>query len=696
MDAIFTGSGIGTNRAYAYDGEEDTYTAAIKARIADAVDYEESHLQLAREENQAYYYGELPGLGNVDEADQAGDDEQPNKSTFVSTDVRDTILSILPSLLRIFTSAEHVAEFVPNTEEQEPMAKQAYLYVNYVFYEENDGFLSLHSVFKDALTVRTGIMKWWTDTDDEVEEQTFTNITAEQYQFLISEMPEVEVVDLEGGQDGVINSLTLRYYKSVPLTKAAPVPPEEFRVSRYAKTVDTADLIGHERVVPVSDLVKKGYDLEDIRNFVTRNDNSMSEERLLRNPALVDDYSGVDGVLYGEWYIRIDGDGDGVDELRYICTIGDNYQIVEDHIVPHHNFAVFQCDPRPHTVVGDAITDLVKDIQRIKTFMARGLLDNLAESTNPKTVINELTTNIDDALNDEVGAVIRTRGNVNEAVAFSRVPFVGDDLQANIDYFDKVRASRTGITEASKGLDPRAMQSTALSGIDAIVQGAQERIELIARVLAETGLRPLLRGLLREVVNNPNQARTVKLTGTWVKVNPSLYDPGMRVKVNPTLGKGSDMIRLQALSEVQATQQLVIEKFGVKNNPLCGPIEFRNTLVDKLELVNIRNASRYFKPIDPQVMAAIDASPNEPDPASVLAQAELEKNKKDVVIAIGEQEQKKASLDFQREKLAVDDDFRRDKLNVDAAVDAIAALKGIQEQLSPQKGLLSLNTPDAE
>ena len=58
-----------------------------------------------------------------------------------------------------------------------------------------------------------------------------------------------------------------------------------------------------------------------------------------------------------------------------------------------------------------SIADYTEDIQKIKTNMMRGILDSLAEWINPKTVVNELMVNLDDALNDDLGAVIRTRGD---------------------------------------------------------------------------------------------------------------------------------------------------------------------------------------------------------------------------------------------------------------------------------------------
>lgn len=698
METIFNNSGIGANRSpsatYLGDGDQNEYHARLVAMIEDSVDYEQSYLQGNREEAQGYYYGKLPALPGSD--DTTDEDERPNKSRFVSTDVRDTILTILPSLIRIFTSShERIAEFTPTIEANQDMADQAYDYVNHVFYEENEGFLILHSLFKDALTVKTGIVRWWTDTSQEVQEQTFRGITQEQLQVLIYEMPDVEVVDLVNSPDGIIAELTLRYYENKPQTKVVAVPPEEFRISRYARTMGSSSLVGHEFDKPASELIQMGLEPEFVAQYVGQAP-SFSEERFLRNPGLSDDYRGLgDTCVYGDWYIRIDGDGDGVDELRHICTIGNDYRIISDDMVPYHNFAVFCPDPRPHTVVGDSVADLVVDIQRIKSFMARGMIDNLAESTNPKMVINELITNIEDALNDDVGAIIRTRGDPNAAVAFSKVPYIGADLQTNIDYLDNVRASRTGITEASKGLDPKAMQSTALSGIDAIVQGAQERIELIARILAETGLKDMLRGLLREVTNNPNQERTLKLRGKWTKVDPSLYDPSMRVTVNPTIGKGSDMIRLQALGNVQQTQMTIIEKYGVKNNPLVGPQEFRNTLEDMLGIVNIKNVSRYYKPITQEIIDGINQSPDTPDPAQLLAQAELEKVKAGTVKAISDKDTHEKKQEFDVLKLKVDDDFRRDKLNVDSTIAASDAIAKDGADIQANQGLLSMNHQDA-
>lgn len=678
METIFKNSGIGGSAtAHLYGDDADDYSRVVKAMIDDAVDFEESYLSRAREDNQAYYNGLQPAFAV---ASEEGEEEPVNRSTFVSTDVRDTILTVMPSLIRIFTSMdEDVAFFIPHTEDMQEMADQCRDYVNYVFFEDNPGFLILHSVFKDAMTVKAGITKWWTDTSHEVAEHTFQNITQEQYQYLVHEMPDVEVVEM-GEMDpetGFIDEVTFRYVKSKPQTKLAAVPPEEFRISRDAKDVESAGLVGHEAIVPISELVKKGYDPDELRDYLSTQV-SYSDERYMRNPGLTDDRM-AEGVLYGEWYIRVDGDGDGVDELRYICTIGENREIIEDFVVPYTRFALWGCDPVPHTAIGDCLADITKDIQRFKSNMMRGQIDNLAESITPRTVVNELVTNIEDVLNDEVGAVIRTRGDPNASVAFSKTPYVGEEVQATINYMDQVRASRTGITEASKGLDPKAMQSTSLVGIDAIVSGAQERIELIARILAETGLRPTLKGLLREIVDNPNPIRTIKLRGKWTSVNPSLFDPTMRIQVNPTLGKSTDTVRLSVLTQIKETQTMILDKFGL-NNPVVTVNEFLNTVEDILKLGNIKNFGRYFLRPDENTMKAIMTAPKEPDPATVLAQAELEKVKKDTIVAMGKQDNDDARLQLENKQVSLDDDFRRDKLNVDTAV----KLLDIQMDPKPQ------------
>jgi hypothetical protein len=376
----------------------------------------------------------------------------------------------------------------------------------------------------------------------------------------------------------------------------------------------------------------------------------------------------------------VDGDGDGIDELRHVCTIGSQRTIIHDEVVTHPRFSVWGADPRPHTVIGDCMADIVKDIQRIKTFMSRGQLDNLAEAIHPRAVVNELITNIEDVLNDEVGAIVRTRGDPSSAVSYTKTPYEGDKVQETVNYLDQVRASRTGITEASKGLDPQAMQSTAMVGINAIIQGAQERIELIARLLAETGLRPMLEGILREVTNNPNHTRTVKMRGKWVEVNPSLYDPNMTIQVNPSLGKGTDIVRLQALSKVEQTQMLILEKFGI-SNPIVTPEHFLNTQKDMLSIANIKNTSRYFGEITPEILAAIQSTPKEPDPATVLAQAELEKTKGKTLEAIGDQKLKEGRLILDSRKASEEADFRRDKLNLDSTIKALDAVGTMIENL---------------
>ena len=205
--------------------------------------------------------------------------------------------------------------------------------------------------------------------------------------------------------------------------------------------------------------------------------------------------------------------------------------------------------------MGDSIADYTEDIQKIKTNMMRGVLDSLAESINPKTVVNELMVNLDDALNDDLGAVIRTRGDPSQAVMYTQTPFVGQAALPILELMNDMLSRRTGLTDAAKGLDPKAIQSSTQIGVEAVINGAQERVELVARVLAETGFKDLFVGLVNEIAENPCPPRMLQINGKFVPFDPSTLDASMSVEVNPNLGKGNDMVRMMALSGIKQDQQ---------------------------------------------------------------------------------------------------------------------------------------------
>lgn len=660
----------------AEEPDDTVYTTTVRAMIDDARSFEDEVLGPARDDNLRYFYGDEPA--------QEGD----GKSSAVSTDFRDTVMAILPSLMRIFTSTENVVNCSPNYKGQEEMARQCTDYLNYLLWEDNNGFLVLHDIIKDALRCKTGVMRWWTDNEEEVTEQEYSNLTQEQLQFLISENPSTQVVDQEPHPQmpNILARARVRFVKSKPLTKIMSVPLDEFRVSRKAKDVDNAPLIGHDQVINISELVKQGYTLEELADYLGASPDNYSTDRLFRNSGLdTGDITDAWDVRYGCYYIRIDKDGDGIAELREIHTIGDDHYILYDEVVQHANFSVWCPDPEPHTLVGDSPADLVKDIQTIKTNMLRGSLDSLAQSIWPRTVFNQTVTNTDDVLNDEIGAPIRTTSDPGSAVMSIAHTFVGQPVFAMFEVMEGLRQARTGISDASKGVDPRALQSTNVTGIDAIVQGAQERIELCARILAETGMKQLFRGLLREIVNNPNQPRMVQLRGKWENVNPSTFDPTMRISVNPTLGKGSDMTKLMVLQEVKATQTAVMTQYGIEN-PLCGVQEFRNTLVDILAIANVKNVGRYYREIDEETVKRIASTPKEPDAATLLAQSEMEKNRVKMATEI-------SKANFNDRKLRVDDDFRRDEMIVKGLLDAAKVEAQFAYEVN-EAAIEAENTPD--
>lgn len=647
---------------------EEDVNAALKAAIDDAVDYSDDDLAPDRLIALQYYRGDA--FGN----------EEEGRSQVVMTEVRDVILSMMPSLMRIFTASERPVEFAPRRAENIPHAEQATDYVEYVFNVDNPGFSLIFSAIKDALLLKTGVLMWGTKVTSEIQEETYPQISSEQLNMLIEEDPTTEIVETQPAGEVVIDEMLgiTQPVMSAKVRKIAKnkrqfvvsVPPEEFLVARNAQTLDTAEYVGRRCLKTLSELVEMGYDADEIKeNGNTSSSLETNTEAEVRNPGLHQFLSSgasstdpsLDKYLYVESYIRLDVDGDGIAELRKICSVGETpyilyNELAEDSLVP---FAVFSPDPNPHMVVGNSIADQVRDLQLIKSNIMRNTLDSLAQSILPRTGVVEGQVNLDDVLNTEMGGIIRMRqpGMVQPLDQ----PFVGQQSLPLLSYLDDIRAQRTGITKASQGVDPDVLQSTTKAAVTATMSAAQERIELVARIFAETGFKRLFRGLLREIIRNQDQPRVVRLRNQWVPVDPKSWDADMDVVVNVGLGTGNAAEKAQLLNLVAQSQMQMMQMLGL-TNPVAGLKEYRDTMAQILTLNGFRDSAKYFKQVDEaavqQLMAQQAQAAQKPDPTTLLAQVQAQQIQSDIQIA-----QMKAQLELQKQVNA--DDRERDKLDAD-------------------------------
>ena len=642
---------------------EEQLQGVISAEITDAISFIDDDIGGNRALATEYYYGDLFG------------DEEEGRSQVVSMDVRDTVQGILPSLMRIFFGPERVVEFAPQGPEDVASAEQATDYVDFIFKRDNPGFKILHSAFKDALVRKCGIVKYWWDESVEVRAESFSMLD-EQSMMMLTSDPNVEISAVReypvpgtepmNEAQGIMTPPPMMYDVEIKRriksgkVKIEALPPEEFLIDRRAKSIEDATFVGHRTMKTVSDLVAMGYDYEEmVEQSGNGNDFDNNQEYTSRNPfAVISTANNGDpsskSVMYIEGYLKVDFDGDGIAEMRRICTIGTGNKVIRNEIVSERQFADFCPDPEPHTFFGMCPADVVMDIQRIKSNVQRGILDSLAQSIHPRTAIVEGQANMEDVLNTEVGAVIRMRAP--GMVQPFTTPFVGQAAFPMLDYLDDIKQTRTGISKAAAGLDADALQSTTKAAVSATVNAAHQHIEMIARIFAETGLRKLFTGILKLVVENQDRARMVRLRNTFVPIDPRSWDAKMDVIVNVGVGDGTIEDRINILNQVAARQEMLIEKTG-PNNPVVSIPQYTNTLTKMLQLAGIKDSANYFNQLPNDFQLPEPPAPK-PTPEEILAQVQAQSIQADI-------QKKAAELQLDRERMLMADDRERDRIEQD-------------------------------
>lgn len=551
-----------------------------------------------RAQSLSYYQGEP--FGN----------EQEGRSSVVMRDVFEVVEWIKPSLLRIFTSGEEVVKFQPQNADDVPKAQQETDYVNHVILERNSGFLTIYEWFTDALLLMNGYVVAYWDESSHVTEEIYEGQTQDQVAMLLSDSG-VEVLEQDKRTlQTIIGPLEIHDLKIRRVVKDGQlrircIPPERVLVDHSHNSVclQTADFVGYWEEMTISELrdMLPDADIPDdlgesesaatLRSDIVgtaRNPVDPLNKRSDNDPSGSDPAMRVIKVYFG--WMRVDADGDGIAERRRMIVAGEEplYDEVDDLV----SMAAITPTIMPHRHTGIDVVQVVKDLQLIKSTLMRGLLDNMYQANNGRFAIDEDRVNIDDMLVSRPNGIVRVTGEPTMAIHPLIAPSMSGNVLQAIEYLDGVKEERTGVSRLNQGLDANTLNKT-MGGQAALQAAAQMRIELIARVFAETGFKDLC-GIVHALLRMHQRIdQIVQLRGEWVTVNPSDWYARNDMRVTVGLGTGDSTNRLQHMQMIVTAQQNML------NMGLASRDTLYNGLVEFTKAAGFKDASKFWIKPDP-------------------------------------------------------------------------------------------------
>lgn len=633
------------------DKRNGALTAAVSHLVKECESYREE-LSIDRDKAMEYFDGKMDDVPVID-----------GRSKVVSRDVRAHIKKVLPSLIRTILGNDQVAEFQPMGEGDEEYADQASDFISNVVFPESDGYEAVEDAIHDALKLRNGIIRWWHEKKDSVQvtqhtgldEMALVQLISDDDVTVLEQDQRVEMVDVEGQgpTPSPVYDVKIRKRFTNGRTRLGAVPPEQLLVHPDAMCIEESPLTGINMRQRRSDLVAMGYDrdLVDSLPIAGSTSDQDDEERTRRRDLINDDNAtaakAMQEVEYYELYVRYDADDDGIAELRRLIYAG---AIKEEYLLENEEwddvpFADIISERRPHQREGSSVADDTMEGQKVKTVLLRETLDNIYWQNKPQPIVDEqAVVNPDAVLNPAFGKPIRVSAgtDVRAALGFTQVPFVGGQSFQMLDYFDREMSDVTGISDASGGLAPDALQNVTAKASSMVEQAGIAQTELMARTIAR-GLVPVFKGLLKLTIKHQDKPRTIRLRRKWVTFDPKPWNSGMDVIVNTGLGAGTRERDMMMMQMIVGLQEKLLAQLGAVNNPFVSPKNVFNALTKLVQASGMRATDQFFtEPTEDQINKLIAQQSNQPNP-------EMEKLK---------QQQAKADMDAKIEQQKIESNER--------------------------------------
>ena len=655
--------------------------ARIEAEESKSYGVNDSQLSFERSEAINFYLG-LP-FGN----------EVEGRSQVVSYDVQDTIESALPQLLKVFVAGDKVVTFDPKGPEDQDAADQETDYVNHVVMEKNAGFNIFYVWFKDALLSKNGYVKVYTETEDEMEEVEYSGLTDAQLQMLASDDktevlehtaypdPSVDIAMLQqqammNNQDPMsimqpmLHDVKLKVTESKDSIKIKNVAPENMMVSvdTTGPSLHDARFVQHRELMAVADIAQAFNISESKVESIMSDTRSVFEQESNSRDIYSEEFDRAvdeDDALVKDTYIKINGE-----RWRYV-VLGN--EIIYKEKCEYVPFACITPMIMPHRHIGRSYSDLTQDIQMIKSTLLRGQLDNMYLANNGRYAISD-RVNLDDMLTSRPGGIVRVSGEPGSAIMPLQHPPLPASTFSMVEYMDSMKEKRTGITAYNQGLDSNSLNKTA-SGVAQIMSAAQQRIELVARTFAETGVKDLFQLVHRLVRTTLTKPDIIRLRNRWVEVDPREWKARKDMSISVGLGAGNKDQQLMHLTTILQMQKEAIQ-IGITS-----PEKIYNALAKLTQNAGFKNPEEFWT--NPANTPEQEGQQQKPTEAEIMVQGQLQiEQQKAQAQMMQEQERSKNDIIIEREKIIAQAELEKFKAQLKAETDLAIA------QLKAQVGLL--------
>lgn len=570
------------------------------------------HLQ-SNEDDAAQYveavgYARLASMREYYREPYPGDEELDGWSQIVTSEVQDTVEWILPELLDVFTTSDEAVVFEPTTKEDVQGAQQATDACNYVFYKQNNGFLTLYTAFKDALIAQNCAVMWRTCTDQVREVQQVNGAPVEVLAMLEAEGFEIEAASpIMGAPVPLFNAKVARTVDKNKVSVEA-FPPEQLVIKKGWTSPLLADCpyVARLMEVTLSDLRQMGFKnvtAAELRASEDAMPDSLEEDyRLQRTEGKFseagDSVDTEDESLATGWlrieFVLVDYDGDGIAERRLIYRLAD--KILENEETDQVQIATTSPIINTHRWDGMSMAECVSDIQRLKTDLTRAMVNGANLAVNPrKTVLTDANGNpyvdVDDLLDFRIGGIVRqTRP---DALSVEPSPFNPGQVLPVLAYVDDMAEKRTGVSKQQQGLDSNALrQDRTAAEVMITANAAKQRVKLIARIFAETLVKPVFLGILKLLTQGEMEPLAFRLRGQFVQYDPNEWRDQYDMTVNVGLGTGDKQQQIGVFTNLLQTQMgLAQSPFG---QLMIQPQHIYNTVAKMVELGGQKNVNDFI------------------------------------------------------------------------------------------------------